>query len=127
MLIGHTVVGGAFRYSLGRRVSIGPEVVYMAGPGRDTDVFVTGNVTVDFLVPADGPRPGTVSPYVVAGAGFLVQRSRFGPEGFSNTEGAVTGGAGVRVWITERVYAVGEYRAGWEPHTRVDGGIGFAW
>lgn len=126
-LIGHTVVAGAFRYRLGRRVSVGPEVVSMAGPGRDRDVFITGNVTVDFLVPADGPRAGTISPYVVAAAGFMVHRPRFGSEGFSNTEGAVTGGGGVRVWMTERVYAVGEYRAGWEPHARVDGGLGFAW
>ena len=25
------------------------------------------------------------------------------------------------------VYAMGEYRVGWEPHIRVDGGIGIAW
>jgi len=126
-LIDHAIVGGSLRYRLGRRVSVGPEIVYMTGPGTDRDIFVTGNVTIDFLVPAGGPRPGTISPYVVAGGGFMVHRSRFKAEGFSSTEGAVTGGGGVRVWVTERIYVVGQYRAGWEPHIRVDGGVGVAW
>jgi hypothetical protein len=126
-LVDHTIVGATFRYHIGRILSLGPEIVYMVGPGTDRDLFVTGNAVFDFLVPASGPRPGTVNPFVVVGAGFMVHRTRFADTGFSTTEGALTGGGGVRVWITDRVYALGQYRAGWEPHLRVDGGIGMAW
>jgi hypothetical protein len=39
----------------------------------------------------------------------------------------VTGGGGARVWLTDRVYALGEFRLGWEPHYRVTGGVGVLW
>ena len=126
-LIDHAIVGGTFQYRISRGVSIGPEIVYMAGPGTDGDLFLTGTVTFDFLMPRDGPRPGTINPFVVAGGGIMIHRSRFGGTAFSSSEGAVTGGGGARVWITERVYAMGAYRAGWEPHIRIDGGLCFAW
>jgi hypothetical protein len=126
-LVDHVIAGATVRYRLGRIISLGPEIVFMIGPGTDRDVFLTGNVTFDFLVPADGPRPGTVSPFVVAGGGLMIHRTRFGGSEFSTTEGAVTGGGGVRVWITRRIYAMGAYRAGWEPHMRIDGGIGVTW
>lgn len=124
-LIGHAVVGGGVRFRLGRILSVGPEAVYVSGPGGDRDLFLTGNATFDFRVPESGPLAGTISPYLVAGGGLMVHRSRF-PE-VSGSEGALTGGVGVRVWITDRVYALGEYRAGWEPHIRANGGIGVAW
>lgn len=126
-LIDHALAGGTFRYRIGRVVSIGPEIVYMAGPGTDRDLFVTGTLMFDFLMPQDGPRPGTINPFVVIGAGIMMHRSRFGGTGFSSSEGALTGGGGARVWITDRVYAMGAYRAGWEPHIRLDGGLGVAW
>jgi hypothetical protein len=126
-LVDHVIAGATFRYRISRIISLGPEIVYMAGPGTDRDLFLTGNAMFDFLVPTDGPRPGTVNPFVVVGGGVMIHRSRFGNRGFSAAEGALTGGAGVRVWITRRIYAMGAYRAGWEPHIRVDGGIGVAW
>ena len=50
------------RWSLTPKVSVGPEVVFMRGPGDDRDVFLTGKVIVDFM-------PGRlVSPYFVADA-----------------------------------------------------------
>ena len=51
-------------------------------------------------------------------------RDRFGGMTFASREGALTGGAGARVWLSERLYALGEYRVGWEPHLRVTGGVG---
>ena len=126
-LVDHAIVGITVRRRLSRIISIGPEIVYMVGPGEDRDLFVTGNAAFDFLVPPDGPHGGTFNPFLVVGGGFMVHRSRFGGRGFSAFEGALTGGAGARVWITERVYAMGEYRVGWEPHVRLDGGIGIAW
>jgi hypothetical protein len=53
--------------------------------------------------------------------------NRFGGQSFSSVEGAWTAGAGARVWVTDRVYAIGEYRVGWEPHVRATAGVGVAW
>lgn len=126
-LIGHSVVSATFRHHLTRKVSIGPEVVYMAGPGNDRDVFVTANLMWDFLAGARPPRTGVVSPYLVIGGGISRYMNDIGGRSFSSAEGAVTAGGGARVWLSERVYAMGEYRVGWEPHVRVTGGIGLAW
>ena len=41
-MIHHGVVGGSIRWYLSPRVSVGPELVYMKGPGRDRDFFATG-------------------------------------------------------------------------------------
>jgi hypothetical protein len=57
----------------------------------------------------------------------MQHRDRFGDRGFSSFEGAWTAGSGARVWLTNRLYALGEYRVGWEPHVRVTGGIGMLW
>jgi hypothetical protein len=124
-LVGHRIVSATLRYQVTRRLSIGPEVVYMIGPGRDRDLFVTGNAILDFLQRPAGSRGGSVNPYLVAGAGMMHHQSQFAD--FSATEGAWTAGAGARIWMTERVYALGEYRIGWEPHVRITGGIGVLW
>jgi hypothetical protein len=125
--IDHAVVGGGIRIHLTPRISIGPEFVYMRGPGTDRDLFLTGNLTFDVWTPRPGERRGSVVPFLVAGGGLMVLRTDFPSGTFTSYEGAVTGGAGLRVWLTERVYALGEVRAGWEPHTRVTGGIGVTW
>ena len=125
-LIRHTVLGASGRLYLSPRVSVGPEFVYMRGPGFDRDLFLTGNVTIDLLAPAVSARRGTVNPFLVAGGGLMRHSDRFGSSTFASSEGAVTGGAGARVWLTDRVYALGEFRLGWEPHYRVTGGVGIA-
>jgi hypothetical protein len=119
------VVGGAARWSLTPRLSIGPEVTYMRGPQDDRDLFVTGNVTFD-LTPAAAPRSGLVVPYVLGGAGLFRHFDRFGPQrlGFASNEGAFTAGGGARVWVTPRIYVGAEARVGWEPHARLAGTVG---
>jgi hypothetical protein len=119
----HAIGGGSARWHLTPRLAIGPEVIYMVGPGSDRDLFVTGNVTYDFVGPRRAGRDRVV-PYVVAGAGFFRHTSRFGPRGFATTEGAFTGGGGARVWVSDRVYVGGEARFGWEPHTRYTATMG---
>jgi hypothetical protein len=123
--IDHGVIGVSGRYYLTPRVAIGPEFVYMRGPDFDRDLFLTGNVTFDVLRPARG-RPARVTPYFVAGAGLFHHRDRFGNRTFGSSEGAFTGGGGVRAWVSDRVYAGAELRLGWEPHYRVTGHLGFA-
>jgi hypothetical protein len=123
--IGHTLVGAGARYYLTRRVSVGPEIVYMKGPGDDRDLFVTGNVTFDFV----GPRPdgqARVVPYVLAGGGLFRHTNRFLFESFSSTEGAFTGGGGVRIAVGRRAYVAPEFRLGWELHSRVSVTVGVA-
>jgi hypothetical protein len=120
----HGVVGGRARIYLSPRTAIGPELVYMRGPGDDRDLFVTGNLTFDLIRPAAGRA---VEPFLVVGGGFSRFTNRFGGVPFSSVEGAVTGGGGARIRLTDRVYAIGEFRLGWEPHYRVTGGIGMKW
>lgn len=121
--IDHGAAGVAARVYLTPRLAIGPEMVYMWGPGFDRDFFLTGNLTFDLLQPQAG-RPPRVSPFLVVGGGFSVYRNRFGANDFRSSEGAFTGGGGARVWLTDRVYAVGDFRIGWELHFRVTGGVG---
>lgn len=122
--IGHFVLGGAARVHLAPRHSLGPEVVYMRGPRSDRDWFLTVNYTFDFVAQGDGHARRRVNPFLVAGAGVMRHSDRFGAATFSSSEGAFTGGGGVRVWLTDHVYALGEARAGWEPHIRFNGGVG---
>jgi hypothetical protein len=122
-LIGHGVVAGQARWALTPRLSVGPEITYMVGPASDRDLFVTGNVTWD-LMSRGAPRPGLVVPYVVGGAGFFRHSNRFGPATFASNEGTFTGGGGVRVWATPRVYVGAEARLGWELHTRLTATLG---
>jgi hypothetical protein len=123
--IGHKVFGGALRGHLSPRFSIGPEVVYMVGPGDDRDLFLTANVTFDILSPRPG-RAGRVTPFLVAGGGLMRRSDRFGGVSYSSTEGAFTAGGGVRAWLTPRVYVASELRVGWEPHVRITGTVGVA-
>jgi len=124
--IEHALFGGAVRVHLAPRHSIGPEVVYMRGPGFDRDWFVTANYTFDFVPQGDGHQRRRVNPFVVAGGGFMRHTDQFF-DTFSTSEGSFTAGGGARVWLASRVYAVGEVRTGWEPHIRINGGIGLQW
>jgi hypothetical protein len=123
--IEHSVVGGAGRIYVTPRISIGPEVTYMRGPDGDRDWFFLGNVIVDFRSPHSG-RPPRVSPFAIAGAGFFTHSDRVGTSIYSSGEGTFAAGAGTRVHITERLYAVGDLRFGWEWHYGITGGIGMS-
>jgi hypothetical protein len=124
VFVDHTAVGGSARIYLSPRISVGPEIVYMKGPRDDRDLFVTGNLTFDLIAATDG-RP--VVPFLVIGGGYFRHSDRFGGTTFSSGEGAVTGGGGARVRLTDRLFALGEFRLGWEPHYRITGGVGVNW
>ena len=121
--VGHTVIGGSVRLQLGRRISVGPELVSMRGPGHQ-DIFITGNLTFDVRSQTPG-NPPRVGPFLVIGFGGMHNTERTGTGDFSSWEGAFTGGGGVRVMLTPTLFALAEARVGWEPHLRFTGGVGF--
>ena len=94
----------------------------MKGPGRDRDLFATGNLTFDFFNPATA-RP--VTPYLVAGAGVMRHTGEVGVGTYTSTEGTFTAGVGVRARLSNRAYLGAEWRVGWEPHTRIHAVVGF--
>ena len=121
--VDHVIFGGAGRFGLSPRVSVGPEMIYMIGPGEDRDLFLTGNVWFDILAPTGG-TPRRAAPYVVVGAGLMRHRDEFFRD-FTSTEFAVTGGFGVRIALNDRWYLAPEARLGWEPHTRLTASVGY--
>jgi hypothetical protein len=119
-IIPHGTLGASVRWSLGRRVSVGPEIVYMHGGPGDQDLFVTGKLVVDFM-PARA-----ASPYFVADGGLMVSRLTFvRASDFWFREGAVSFGGGVRINLTPRVFVAPEVRLGWEPHIRFTATVGW--
>jgi len=118
-MIPHTVLGGSGRFYLTSRLGVGPEFVYMWGPGSDRDLFLTGNLTWDLLRPRVA-NPRRITPFVVGGGGIFRHSERFG----SGSEGSFTAGGGTRVRLSDRVYSVVDFRIGWEAHYRITGGIG---
>jgi hypothetical protein len=120
-IIGHVSIGGGWRWNLTPRFSVGPEVVFMKGPGGDRDVFITAKAVVDFM-----PQR-RASPYFVADGGFMAHRDEFvfstGP--YWSKEGAVSFGGGVRIDVTPRLFVAPEVRIGWEPHVRVTAVVGW--
>ena len=122
-MIDHGGVGGSARIYVAPRLSVGPELVYMIGPGNDRDVLLFANVTVDLRSPRLG-RVGRVEPYLVAGAGLLFHSNSFLGYSTSSTSVAYTWGGGARVWVARRVYVASDIRVGWTPNVRVMGTVG---
>lgn len=124
-IVRHALGGIAARYYLTPRLSLGPELQYMIGPGDDRDLVGTVNLVVDFLKPTLD-RPRRTTPYLLVGGGFFRHTDRFFTENYSTTEWAYTIGLGARTWVSERVFVGGDARLGWEPHFRIAGTVGIA-
>jgi len=114
-------VAAAARWYLTPRISIGPEVTFIAADSHSHQI-VTGNLTFDFLAPRNGaPR---ITPFIVIGGGLFRTSEAFAYRPtFSATEGAFTVGGGLRVPLNDRVAAGMDARMGWEPHVRLTGFI----
>ena len=121
-IVSESLVGGAARWYLLPRVSVGPEIVYIRGANH-SHVMVTGNVTCDLLSPANG-RPRRVNSFVVAGGGLFQTREQFPTGNFTSGEGASTVGGGVRGSVSDRLTIGIDARFGWELHVRVNGLVG---
>jgi len=117
-------VGGAARFYVLPRISVGPEVAYIRGENH-SHLMLTGNVTFDFVRPMNGePRP--ITPFAVIGGGMFQTRQRFpNDEVFTSSEGAFTAGGGVRALVGRNVTLGAEARIGWELHIRLSGVVGF--
>ena len=116
------LVGGAARWSVSPRISVGPELVYLSGT-HHSHVVVTGNVTWDLLAPTTGRAP-RVTPFVVAGAGVFQTRESFPSGPFTSADGTFTVGGGVRAPVGDRVTVGVDARVGWELHFRLGGVVG---
>ena len=104
-VIHHGLFGAGARFYLSRRFSLGPELVYMVGPGQDSDLMLTGNLWVDVLAPTPA-KPRRTTPFLVVGGGWfrhsdgfaerhlLVERGRLHRRGRHSRLGERTGLAG---------------------------------
>jgi hypothetical protein len=115
-------VGGAARFYVLPRVSLGPEITHILADSH-SHLMVTGNVVFDFLRP-DGGQPRRFTPFGVVGVGIFQTRNQFPIANFTSTEAAFTAGAGIRTLLGNRVTLGGDLRVGWELHVRAGGTIG---
>lgn len=121
--IDHGGGGAALRVYVAPRLSVGPEMVYMIGPGGDRDTLLFLNVTVDLRRSMLG-QLGRVEPYLTTGAGLLRHEDSSGPYSWASTGPAFTWGGGARVWVARRAYVGSDVRLGWPAHVRVMGTMG---
>ena len=119
-IVSETLLGAAARWYLVARVSIGPEVVYLAGPHHN-HLVVTGNLMFDIVRERAGR---SVIPFLVIGGGIFRTHETFFDDAFTSSEGAFTAGGGMRVIVNDRVTAGIDARMGWEPHIRLNGTVG---
>jgi hypothetical protein len=119
-IVSETLLGAAARWYLLSRISVGPEIVYLASQYH-SHLIVTGNLTFDILRERSGRR---VIPFLVIGGGLFQTRDEFFDEPYTSNEGAFTAGGGMRIIINDRVTAGLEARMGWEPHVRLNGTLG---
>jgi hypothetical protein len=123
----HLFTGAAMRYYLTNKFSIEPEFLYLYRDSSDSDIGFQVNVARDF-----GRLGSKAVPYAVGGVGLLHTRFRF-PLGnglrneFSTTEGLVSGGGGVKVYLNDRWFVAPEFRIGFETILRATVSIGYSW
>jgi hypothetical protein len=115
-------LGGAARFYVLPRVSVGPEVTYIFADNHSHLMF-TGNVVFDFLRSEKG-QPRRVMPFGLVGGGIFQTRNQFPVGNFTSTEGAFTAGGGIRALLGNRVTLGGDLRVGWELHVRAGATIG---
>jgi hypothetical protein len=116
-------VGGAARFYVLPRISVGPEIAYIDGRSH-SHLMVTGNVTFDLVRPVNG-EPRAVTPFAVVGGGLFQTRELFpNREVFTSADGAFTAGGGVRAVVGKYVVVGAEARIGWELHIRLNGMVG---
>ena len=116
----HFVAGGATQVYLTRRLSVGPEVLFMHRNEFDKDLTVSANVAWDFL------GRGRAQPYVAGHVGTLWNFGGFPGRRFRTSSPEFGIGVGVKIALTRRLYLVPDFRMGTEPFVRATVGISYA-
>ena len=117
--LGHSTFGGGLEWVLTRHIAVGPEILYMRGPGDDRDMFLVGVARFGIL-----PLRSRVAPFVTAGGGWMIHSDDYAGMSYSSTEGAFILGGGVRINATSHVFIAPEFTIGWEPHMRYSVTVG---
>jgi hypothetical protein len=122
-LVTEGFIGGAARFYLLRRISVGPEISYVQGDNH-SHLILNGCLTIDFVGPVHG-QPRLFMPFATVGAGLFRSSGRsLGGRDLTYNEGSFTAGGGVRALVGPRLFVGAEARLGWEPHLRVNGFVG---
>jgi hypothetical protein len=126
----HFVVGTAMRFHISRHWSIEPEFSYMRRSANDQDYIVQPNVVYEFNSHND-----RVVPYLIGGVGVIHHKSVFRESDFvtgapvtfdtSWTTWSVSGGAGLKVFVSKRVFVAPEARLGHQPTVQATVSIGY--
>ncbi|HEU4835812.1 MAG TPA: outer membrane beta-barrel protein [Pyrinomonadaceae bacterium] len=126
----HTLVGGAVRAYVTKRISIEPEYLYLRRSKDDQDHL--GQISVAYDV--TDPTKRAVA-YVIGGAGVLHNRGRvFGADFVTRepfvreiefTTWTLSAGGGVKIFVTDRLFVSPELRVGREPTVRATINVGY--
>jgi opacity protein-like surface antigen len=111
----HFVAGGSAHYYITRRLSVGPEFVYMYRNESDQDVTASAHVAWDFK------GNSRVQPYVAGRIGVL---RHFAPR-FAVNSWAYGAGLGAKIALTDRLFLTPEFSIGIEPMFRATVGISY--
>jgi hypothetical protein len=128
--IAHGLAGGSVRIYITRHLSVEPEFLYLRNSPDDQDYIIQPNVAYDLA----GPTKRFV-PYVIGGVGVIHHRGRFFGVDFttrqprvfdaSGTGWTASGGGGVKIFLTKRLFIAPEGRVGRQPSVRGTISIGY--
>lgn len=128
--IPHGVAGGSVRIYVTPRVSVEPEFLYLRNSPDDQDYLIQPSLAYDLTDPTK-----RFVPYVIGGVGVLHHRGRFFGVDFATrqprvfdtsfTALAASAGAGVKIFVTRRLFIAPEGRIGRQPSVRATVSIGY--
>jgi hypothetical protein len=116
----HFVAGGSTQVYLTRRLSIGPEVLFMHRSEFDKDLSVSANAAWDFL------GRSRAQPYVAGHIGVLRNYGGYPGRRFTTSSPEFGIGLGLKIALTRRLCLVPDFRMGTEPFMRATLGISYA-
>jgi len=128
--IPHGLAGGSVRIYVTERLSVEPEFLYLRNSPNDQDYIVQPNVAYDLTDPTK-----KFVPYLIGGVGVIHHRGRFFGVDFTTRQPRVfdtsftgwtaSGGGGVKIFLTKRLFIAPEGRVGREPSVRATVSLGY--
>jgi outer membrane protein with beta-barrel domain len=126
----HFVVGAATRVHIWRNWSVEPEFNFMRRSSNDHDYLFQPNVVYEFKT-----REKRVVPYLIGGVGVVHNKSVYRDTDFvtgapvtidtSYTTWTASAGAGLKIFLSKRLFIAPEARIGREPTARATVSIGY--